>query len=250
MGCFGRVAPGQNTPTSLYFEKRQRILMPKILADVQNTILSSAEDLFKSRGFQQTDMRQIAAHAQIAVGTIYHYYKNKETLFMHVMEHCWSQTIHRIEALSQQEEDPGFLLKEMLQELVQGMSDRRSLSTLWTEIAMLYTERDPESGEEPDTRGQEGETGVNHPHHSFLRSHQNSAFFGMHAQIARFFSRVLEKMWKRDLNEQEVIIVNRLGSFAFVMAVDLCMLADPDTGDPIDLIVSLLANTIEKFSAQ
>jgi AcrR family transcriptional regulator len=226
--------------------------MPKILTDIQNTILSAAEDLFKSRGFQQTDMRQIALHAQIAVGTIYHYYKNKETLFMHVMARSWSDTIHKIEILSLQERDPGLLLKEMLQELVQGMSDRRSLSILWTEIAIMSTGRDP------DTSHKEGETGdsaqaapaLNHPHHSFLMSHENSAFTGMHAQIARLFSRVLAKMWNRDLNEQEVIVINHMGSFAFVMAVNLCLLSDPDIGEPIDLIASLLANTIEKLSTQ
>ncbi len=198
--------------------------MPKLLSDIQNTILASAEDLFKSRSYQEMDMREIAAHASIAVGTIYHYYKNKEALFMHVLAHSWQGTLQQLENISFRETNPDQALQDLLDTLILGMGNRRSMSSLWTEIATLYAGINPEHGEE-------------------------NSFSGMHIKISRCFSRVLTKMIPKDLSTHESILVDRLGSFAFVMAVDLCMLPESEANLHKFLLTDLLTTYVHKLTS-
>lgn len=56
-------------------EKEQRI----------NTILSAAEELFASKGYQGTNIEEIADLAEVSTGTIYFYFKNKEDLLIKLM---------------------------------------------------------------------------------------------------------------------------------------------------------------------
>ncbi|MFW5874783.1 MAG: TetR/AcrR family transcriptional regulator [bacterium] len=50
------------------------------------TILYAAEKLFAKQGFQNTSMEQIADAAEISVGAVYFYFKNKEDLLIHMMD--------------------------------------------------------------------------------------------------------------------------------------------------------------------
>ena len=48
----------------------------------RKTILESTENLFAERGFEQTTTRDISAASGIAKGTLFNYFKSKETLAM------------------------------------------------------------------------------------------------------------------------------------------------------------------------
>jgi AcrR family transcriptional regulator len=50
------------------------------------TILKAAETLFAEKGYHQTSMEQIADLAEVSVGTVYFYFKNKEDLLLKLME--------------------------------------------------------------------------------------------------------------------------------------------------------------------
>lgn len=50
-----------------------------------NTILNSAEELFARKGYQQTNIDEIADLAEVSTGTIYFYFKNKEDLLIKLM---------------------------------------------------------------------------------------------------------------------------------------------------------------------
>ncbi|MCF8111153.1 MAG: TetR/AcrR family transcriptional regulator [Desulfobacteraceae bacterium] len=50
------------------------------------TILCAAEELFAKQGFQNTSMEQIADAAEISVGAVYFYFKNKEDLLIQMMD--------------------------------------------------------------------------------------------------------------------------------------------------------------------
>lgn len=50
------------------------------------TILKAAEKLFARGGYHQTSMEQIADLAEVSVGTVYFYFKNKEDLLINLME--------------------------------------------------------------------------------------------------------------------------------------------------------------------
>ncbi|MBS3754377.1 MAG: helix-turn-helix transcriptional regulator [Desulfobacterales bacterium] len=50
------------------------------------TILAAAERLFAAEGYQKASMEQIADAAEVSVGAVYFYFKNKEDLLIRMME--------------------------------------------------------------------------------------------------------------------------------------------------------------------
>jgi AcrR family transcriptional regulator len=50
------------------------------------TILAAAEALFAGKGYHQAGMEEIADLAEVAVGTVYYYFKNKEDLMAQLLE--------------------------------------------------------------------------------------------------------------------------------------------------------------------
>ncbi|MCP4719563.1 MAG: helix-turn-helix transcriptional regulator [Desulfobacteraceae bacterium] len=50
------------------------------------TILSAAEALFAEKGFRKTSVDAIADQAEVSVGTVYFYFKNKEELLIHLFD--------------------------------------------------------------------------------------------------------------------------------------------------------------------
>ena len=80
--------------------------MPKIIKNIESTILSVAQDLFIEQGYEKTDIRQIASKANIAVGTLYNYYKNKQELFFAVFKHNIANTIVSLKQVVKKYDDP------------------------------------------------------------------------------------------------------------------------------------------------
>jgi AcrR family transcriptional regulator len=56
----------------------------KIADDKRERLLREAARLFAERGFNQTDMAQLASRAGVAKGSIYNYFENKEDLYLYV----------------------------------------------------------------------------------------------------------------------------------------------------------------------
>ena len=49
------------------------------------TIFKAAEKLFARQGYHKTSMEQVADRAEVSVGTVYFYFKNKEDLLVHLI---------------------------------------------------------------------------------------------------------------------------------------------------------------------
>lgn len=193
--------------------------MPKIIVDIENKILTAAETLFSARGFEETDMRQIAKQAGIAVGTIYQYYRDKQDLYQQVISFRWSSTLRKLEEISKQDRAPEELLTEMLAVL----SRQVCTLSIWKEIAALYTQHvDKNTANDPSA--------------------------GTHAMFSQLFGRVIKRIAPSGAVSTE--LANQLGSFAFVMTADLSHLPpDAAVGQSqliADLLVSYLAINFPK----
>ncbi len=199
--------------------------MPKILDDIHTKILLVAQELYQQNGYENTDMREIAQRAQIAVGTIYHYFQDKEDLYIQVNAHNWTQTFEKVDALSRKSGEPRQLLREMLQTLAMDMAEHKPFSRLWKEIATMHLNRSPSPA-------------------------SDQPFIGMHRSFSESFGRVLLKMFSSPTTSQESALVERLGSFAFVMAVDVCMLPSEEIIRQTGLITDLLCLYIDKMVHQ
>lgn len=191
--------------------------MPKIVPDIQNTILAAAETHFNEYGFEEADMRKIASDAKIAVGTIYLHYQNKGNLYLHVIEYRWKAVIEKIEMLSKQEMDPKEALEQILLELVHEMTKCKSINNLWMEVGSMH-------------------------HHKEIEMTKSHHFSGPHDSISKIISKVLLNMAQKDqiaVTEQTLF---QLGDFAFIMAVDICMKERDHIENRVNLIVDLLSS--------
>jgi AcrR family transcriptional regulator len=60
--------------------KRKQVIWDKVAALKQDGILDAAQHVFAEKGFNRTTIKDIAAHAGVADGTIYNHFENKDAL--------------------------------------------------------------------------------------------------------------------------------------------------------------------------
>lgn len=101
--------------------------MPKIIKDLKPQIKQAALELYETIGYDQVSMRGIATKLGIAVGTLYNYYPNKDTLFLSSLEESWLLTIENIEQHISKSEDPRDRLQLLVSTLYEDMIERKGL---------------------------------------------------------------------------------------------------------------------------
>ena len=69
-------------------------------------VLRSAIKLFGQRGYQKTSLEDIAADCGTTIRPIYHYYKNKKTLFLTVAETLEQQLLEVFEGMEVEQSQP------------------------------------------------------------------------------------------------------------------------------------------------
>lgn len=77
-------------------------------------LLSSAAELFSTRGYQATTMRDIANKSGMLPGSIYYHYPNKEALLVAVYEEGVRRLMERVQAVLTTSDDPWERLELML----------------------------------------------------------------------------------------------------------------------------------------
>lgn len=77
------------------------MIKPELTQKAESTrshIVDVALDLFRRHGFEQTTMREIAAKAEVSLGSAYYYFESKQDLVMAFYEHAMEAMAPRIEA--------------------------------------------------------------------------------------------------------------------------------------------------------
>lgn len=69
--------------------------MPKVVDHDQyrRTLLQQSLDLFAENGYSSITMRQLAEGLRVSTGTLYHYFPNKEMMFIQLVEELTEQDI-------------------------------------------------------------------------------------------------------------------------------------------------------------
>ena len=57
----------------------------------KNAIIDAAEKLFFSRGFDSVSMEEIAKEVELGKGTLYLYFKSKDSLFFAIVSRRWTE---------------------------------------------------------------------------------------------------------------------------------------------------------------
>jgi AcrR family transcriptional regulator len=97
-------------------------------------ILRSAEELFLEQGFEKTPMRQIAEHAGLTKGALYHHFVSKEELFERI---CGDHSAALLEAVLPVTGDPALSAFDRFRKCLElyrgmGMSDISFVSEFLT----------------------------------------------------------------------------------------------------------------------
>ena len=189
--------------------------MPKIIENVDQNIREIAKDLFHTQGFEQTSMRQIAQHTNIAVGTLYHYYKDKESLYRHILIDTWRQIKTKLESLTNQTQSPHITFQQMLQTFITEINAQHTLNQLWQGVAKMHAEK-------------------------ILENQEENEFEDIPKQFSQLFSKVLIQTLDYEPTGVEKITLENLGDFAFIMAINSCNLSSQEIEPQSHLITEVL----------
>ena len=77
--------------------------MPKILSNVKEKILKEGKELLQANGYNNLNIREVAKNSDIAVGTFYNYFSNKDELVREIILNHWNQLLVTIDELSDSE---------------------------------------------------------------------------------------------------------------------------------------------------
>lgn len=62
--------------------------------DVKNAIINVSRELFTIQGYKVTTIRQITKKAGITIGSLYHFFRGKEDIFLNIVYDVFSQFLH------------------------------------------------------------------------------------------------------------------------------------------------------------
>lgn len=100
-------------------------------------LLRSARELFAEKGYSEVGIREIAAKADVTIGTLYYYAPSKEQLFLSLLLDSYEKAITRLREAADSVDDPAGKLRALVEAHVTGQVQGREIWTLQAEIASL-----------------------------------------------------------------------------------------------------------------
>lgn len=101
--------------------------LPKIIPNIENLIEKEAMSLFHQHDFNQVDMKMIAKKCNIAVGTLYNYYPNKQQLFIQVIQKAWASTSLALDDIFDAPITPEEKLSQSIEILYDDIAKRKGM---------------------------------------------------------------------------------------------------------------------------
>lgn len=71
--------------------------MPKNISNIKEDILLVTRQLLKETGYEELNIRKIAAHCGIATGTLYNYYDSKNKIVAEILTNDWNLMLRRVD---------------------------------------------------------------------------------------------------------------------------------------------------------
>lgn len=73
--------------------------------ELRNTIIDVTRDLFLVQGYQKTTIREIIKRAGINMGSLYHFFRDKDDIFRHIVSQTYNEFIGYADRLTENESD-------------------------------------------------------------------------------------------------------------------------------------------------
>jgi AcrR family transcriptional regulator len=117
------------------------------MEDKKTVLFNCAKELFKTKGFKDTNVADITKQAGFSVGTFYNYYTSKDKLFVDILEQETAALMKRIMKSVNPDDDPVKMIKQLLVLNMEGMFSNPILSQwynpdVYNKIEKLFREED------------------------------------------------------------------------------------------------------------
>lgn len=96
-----------------------------------DSILNAALKTFVARGYHDTKVSEIAAHASVAEGTLYNYFASKEELLLALFDEKWGGILDDMRRKISRLDDPNDKLKVMFTTIVKLFKKDRELAEIF-----------------------------------------------------------------------------------------------------------------------
>lgn len=100
----------------------------------KEVIIQTAEKLIREEGLKKCSMRRLSRELDVAVGTVYNYYKSHELLLLDVFEVSWSRTIQTAEKVIRPDKSVIEQLQELVDLLRKDIANRDGLGKVLFEL--------------------------------------------------------------------------------------------------------------------
>src|SRR5271168_4625941 len=97
-------------------------------------VLTVASDLFATKGFEATSMRDVATAANLMSGSLYYHFASKEEMYVAVQDASVSKIYDAVEAAIATESDPWARLESAAVAHMEALLDRSGFRVLVTPI--------------------------------------------------------------------------------------------------------------------
>lgn len=101
--------------------------------DQRGMIWSCAAQLFARRGYPATSMNQVAEATGLSKATLYHYYRDKYALLVHIADEHVTRLVAMVESVQAQPLAPEARVRELIRRLLQEYADARDAHRVLTE---------------------------------------------------------------------------------------------------------------------
>lgn len=108
--------------------------MPKIIENLKETIILESRRLLANKGYDDFNIREIAKHCNIALGTFYNYFPTKDELVIEIVREDWKEISNLVEKLMVTDESFKEKIRKIYLAVGQFISNYISI---FMEMAML-----------------------------------------------------------------------------------------------------------------
>lgn len=112
--------------------------------DRKSQILQAAMTVFEANGYTNTTMDAVAAEAEVSKGSIYNYYKSKQSLFAAVVSHVIDQEEQKIQPVLDSEMSAAEKIGALLDDWAESVHRLKGLGKVMLESWAVGSREDPE----------------------------------------------------------------------------------------------------------
>jgi TetR/AcrR family transcriptional regulator, fatty acid metabolism regulator protein len=106
--------------------------MRKREGNKEQAILDAAVKVFAQHGYHRSKISTIADHAGVATGSVYLYYKNKESILLTIFDRLWTDLTNSLrETVKQSDIDPSKKLDQVIDKFFDNFISNTSLASVF-----------------------------------------------------------------------------------------------------------------------